>query len=39
MPDKSTQCNGHTLTELLAMLSIAAVIAAAAVPVFSNLCL
>jgi type IV fimbrial biogenesis protein FimT len=30
---------GHTLTELLAMLGIAAVIAAAAVPVFSNLLL
>ena len=39
MPDKPTSSRGHTLTELLAMLSIAAVIAAAAVPVFSNLLL
>jgi type IV fimbrial biogenesis protein FimT len=39
MPDKSTPCRGHTLPELLAMLSIVAVIAAAAVPVFSNLLL
>ena len=39
MPDRSTLRRGHTLTELLAMLGIAAVIAAVAVPVFSNLLL
>jgi Tfp pilus assembly protein FimT len=39
MPDRSSLHRGQTLTELLAMLGIAAVIAAAAVPVFSNLLL
>src|SRR6185503_1491803 len=39
MPDGCMLRRGHTLTELLAMLGIAAVIAAAAVPVFSNLLL
>lgn len=39
MVDRITLVRGHTLTELLAMLGIAAVIAAAAVPVFSSLLL
>ena len=39
MIDRIPACSGHTLPELLAMLGIAAVIAAAAVPVFSNLLL
>jgi hypothetical protein len=39
MIDRIPACSGHTLPELLAMLGIAAVLAAAAVPVFSNLLL
>jgi type IV fimbrial biogenesis protein FimT len=39
MIDRIPACSGHTLPELLAMLGIAAVLAVAAVPVFSNLLL
>ena len=39
MMDRNPAARGHTLPELMAMLGIAAVIAAAAVPVFSNLVL
>ncbi len=39
MNDGTPVAQGHTLPELLAMLGIAAVLAAAAIPVFSNLVL
>lgn len=39
MTERNPDARGHTLPELLAMLGIAAVLAAAAVPVFSNLVL
>jgi type IV fimbrial biogenesis protein FimT len=39
MADRNPASRGHTLPELLAMLGIAAVLAVAAVPVFSNLVL